>query len=395
MRTHASIVIIGGGMAAARLVRKLAELGYPDSIAVVCDEPCFGYNRVLLPAYLCGNNVRSELFSETELVDEVTIIKDNPAVRIDADGSTVHLSDGILTYDRLVLATGSSVPKPECLKESFSNVTTLRSLADADAIRSLTESASSAVVLGGGLLGLETASALVKQGVSVSVVHRNTCLLNRQLNPGASAALIRQLESGGLSFYLDRQIVDVQARDDIVTHVELDRGERLEADLLVLATGTRPNTSLAEDAGLICQRGVVVNDQLQASHGCIFAIGECAEFHGNTCGLVAPVYEQADVLADILTGGARRYQPIEASVRLKVDGVALYSAGEVNAEGHESLIQSDKTTLYRRLTFKDNELLSAVFLGDTRGSANIQQYLNRPVINSKEREQLLFGSLGE
>lgn len=395
MKRHASLVVVGGGMAAARLISRLEQLGHSHSIAVICEEPWFGYNRVLLPGYLGKSNALVELFQEETKKESLSIITGNPAMSIDPANRIIRLRDGVMTYETLVLATGSTVPMPKCLSKPLGNVVSLRSITDADRILQLTESAKSAVVLGGGLLGLESASAIAKLGAEVTVVHRNDHILNRQLNHGASLALAEQLERRGLSFKLGSEIVEVHSSDGIATAVELNNGERLTADFILLATGTTPNTTLARTAGVRCDYGVIVDNQLRTSVSNIYAVGECAEHLGSTCGLVAPVYEQADVLAEHLCGSYREYQPVSAPVRLKVDGVALFSAGDVNADGDEAVITSDTTTLYRRLTFQDDQLTSAILLGDTCGSANIQRYLNQPVIGAKQREQLLFGSFGE
>lgn len=277
MKRHASLVVVGGGMAAARLTSRLEQLGYSHSIAAICNEAWFGYNRVLLPGYLGKSNALEELFKEEAKKESLSIITSNPAMSIDPTNRIIRLRDGVMTYEILVLATGSTVPRPRCLSKPLGNVVSLRSIADADDISQLAETAKSAVVLGGGLLGLESASAIAKLGVKVTVVHRNDRILNRQLNHGASQALAEQLKARGLSFRLGSEIVGVHSNDGIATAVELSNGERLTADFILLATGTTPNTKLARTAGVSCDYGVIVDDQLRTSVPNIYAVGECAE----------------------------------------------------------------------------------------------------------------------
>ena len=391
---RADLIIVGGGMAAARLVQRLGALGYPGQVTVICEESQFGYNRVLLPGYVGGECEWHELaVGAVEQQLNLVVHTNSRALAVDVERKTVILPTSELGYEQLVFATGSRVPAPACLANvRGSNKLVLRSIADAERLKLLCKDTGEAIVLGAGLLGLEAANALLGLGMSVKLVHRNPRVLNRQLDSQGSGLLQNQLEAKGFEFYLNRQIASAELdSNDRIRAVVLDQGERLTSDVLLLATGSTPNTEMARSAGIECRHGIAIDAHLQTSSAGHYAIGECAEFSGETCGLVAPTHIQADVLAENLCGGTARYLPPALATRLKVSGIELFSAGDLSNGGDEVCINSSDHSIYRRLRFEGETLSGAVLLGDIAGARSIEEKIGQVVSEPREREQLVFG----
>jgi nitrite reductase (NADH) large subunit len=376
------LLIVGAGMAAGKLVERLLEYGYPGEITLTGDEPVAGYNRVLLPGVVSGACSADTLttrppgwFSDRG----VRTVLGNKARNLNLAARQVRLADGTrLAFDRLVLATGATAPLPDIPGVGLTGVSTLRSLDDAHRLRALATGAGAAVVVGGGLLGLETAQSLLELGGDVHVVHRHPRLLNRQLDGTAADILARTLEARGLALILGTTPVALEG-DGRVRAVRLGSGTRLPASTVVFATGTRPNDTLAAAAGIRCASGVIVDECMRTSQPGVFAIGECARACGSSYTLVEPVFRQAEVLARVLTGQRAAFQPPPPATRLKVSGLALFSAGEVNgAEGDDAdhvCVRDPRRGLYRRLTFRRQRLVGAVLLGDIAGSQRIQSLI--------------------
>ena len=340
------LVIVGNGMAAMRLVEELSQRALGRyAIAVVGEEPRLAYNRVLLSSVLAREISRAEieLKSAKWWRDRgVTLLYGHAAVAIDADIRCVRLVDGTtLPFTRLVLATGSRPIRLNVPGMNLPGVMTFRDLGDVTAIEAAAAGQREAVVIGGGLLGLEAAYGLAKAGAAVSVVHLMDRLMERQLDARASALLKRAVEARGITVHLNAETTEIRG-DKRAEAVLLKDGREIEADFVVVAAGIRPNVDLARSANLTIDRGIVVDDCLETNKAGIHAIGECAEHRGICYGLVEPSYEQAHVLASRLAGAGAHYSGSVLATNLKVSGVNVFSAGDfLGAAGTGQIVLSN------------------------------------------------------
>lgn len=390
------LVIVGNGMAAARLVDELSRRALGRyAIAVVGEEPRLAYNRVLLSSVLAQEVSRSEI----ELKPAqwwrdrgVTLLYGRAATAIDPVFRRVRLSGGAtLPFSRLVLATGSRPVRLRVPGMDLPGVMTFRDLADVGAIETAARHAK-AVVIGGGLLGLEAAYGLAKAGTQVSIVHLMDRLMERQLDVRASAMLLRAVEERGIAVHLNAETSRIlggrRARA-----VALRDGRRIEADLVVVAAGIRPNVDLAQSADLAIDRGIAVDDHLQASKAGIYAIGECAEHRGICYGLVEPAYDQARALAAYLAGEDTRYRGSVLATNLKVSGVNVFSAGDfLGAPGTEQIVLSDPGIgSHKKLVIAGGRLVGAVLFGDTVDALWYLDLIRSGASIETLREDIAFG----
>jgi nitrite reductase (NADH) large subunit len=391
------LVVIGAGMASGRALEHLFEEG-PGAFHVTLfgAEPRGNYNRIMLSPVLSGEKTYEEIVThdadwyaahgvETRFGEAVT--------RIDRDRKVVVSAGGQTPYDRLLLATGSApfiIPVPG---RDLPGVTAYRDLDDTlRMMQAAGRPGAKAVVIGGGLLGLEAAAGLRLRGMDVTVLHLMGHLMERQLDPAAGYLLQRDLERRGIRVICRAQTQAIVG-DGRVEAVLLEDGTTCECDLVVMAVGIRPETRLALDAGLECARGVVVDDAMRTSDPAILAIGECAE-HDKVCyGLVAPLYDMAKVAAHTLLGRQAAFRPVELSTKLKVTGVDLFSAGDfAEAPDREEIVFRDPGRgVYKRLVLQDNRLVGAVMYGDTADGAWFFQKLKARDDVSEGRETLIFG----
>jgi nitrite reductase (NADH) large subunit len=268
-----------------------------------------------------------------------------------------------------------------------------RDISDVDTMLAAARAGGKAVVIGGGLLGLEAANGLLRQGMEVAVVHVTGSLMNQQLDPPAAELLRASLERRGLRILLNRQTVAIEG-EERVRSVRFEGGEVVDADLVVMAAGVRPNVELAKAAGLHCERAIVVDDTLQTYDPRVYAVGECVQHRRATFGLVAPIWDQARVAAAHLAGaGHRRYVQQATATKLKVTGVDLYSAGDiVGGEGSEDLVLRDRRGgIYKRLVVAGNRLTGAVLYGDVADGPWYFDLIQKRTDISSIRDQLLFG----
>jgi NAD(P)H-nitrite reductase large subunit len=296
-------------------------------------------------------------------------------------------------YDRLLIATGSTPLVLPIPGKELPGVVTFRDLADVDAMLESARRYKTAVVIGGGLLGLEAASALVRRGMDVTVVHLFDSLMERQLDAAAASLLRSSLESRGLKFKMPAKTAAIVG-ESRVTAVRFDDGLELVADLVVMATGVRPNTELAARVGLRCERGILVDDTMQTYDPSIYAVGECVQHRNRTFGLVAPLWDQARVCAIHLAEvGVSRYRGTLPATQLKVAGIELYSAGDFgSAAGTEALVLQDhRNGIYKRLVIRDNKLHGAVLYGDARHGAWYFELMSAGRDIGSLRDRLLFG----
>lgn len=396
------LVVVGNGMAGIRTLEELLKLapGMYD-ITVFGAEPYPNYNRILLSPVLAGEQDFDDIVLNplSWYADNgITLHLGKQVTRIDRARRRVLAADGTeAAYDRLLLATGSL---PFILPIPGKDLKGVIGYRDIDDTRTMIEAAKvkrRAVVIGGGLLGLEAANGLMLRGMEVTVVHLAGWLLERQLDPVAGAMLQASLEARGLQFRLDTStsaIVGNEAGE--VAAVRFSNGDEIPADLVVMAAGIRPNTALAQEAGIHCNRGIVVNDSLQTYDPRVYAVGECASHRGVAYGLVAPLFEQAKVCANHLaTFGIGIYRGSTVSTKLKVTGIDLFSAGDfMGGDGAEEIVLSDPGAgLYRKLVIRGDRLVGACLYGDTSDGAWYFKQIKDGTAIGERRDTLAFGEL--
>jgi nitrite reductase (NADH) large subunit len=397
-RPGPGLVVIGNGMAGMRTVEELLKLDPAKyRITVFGAEPHGNYNRILLSPVLAGDKSVDDIMLHTRdwyAANGVTLHAGDPVVRIDRKRRVVHAQSGLaVPYDRLLIATGSKpfiVPVPG---HALPGVIGFRDIQDVDTMLAAAQRGGRAVVIGGGLLGLEAANGLLRQGMEVSVVHVTGSLMNQQLDPPAADLLRAALERKGLRILLNRQTAEIFG-DGRVQGMRFADGEEIAADLVVMAAGVRPNVELAKSAGLHVERAIVVDDTLQTYDPRVYAVGECVQHRRATFGLVAPIWDQARVCAAHLAGsGHRRYVQQATATKLKVTGVDLYSAGDiVGLEGSEDLVLRDRRGgVYKRLVVTGNRLTGVVLYGDVADGPWYFDLIQKRTNIASFRDQLLFG----
>ena len=399
------LVMVGNGMAGVRTLEELLKIA-PDryDITVFGAEPHPHYNRILLSPVLAGEQTLQEivlndwqwyadhritLHAGCTVTDVDRVRRVVRATR--ADGTVVTAE-----YDRLILATGSNpfiLPLPG---NALPGVLAYRDIADTQAMIDAAATYRHAVVIGGGLLGLEAANGLMKRGMQVTVVHAGDWLMERQLDRAAARLLQQSLAERGMRFVMRAQTQElVGSAEGRVAAVRLQDGTQVPADLVVMAVGIRPNTQLAENMRLHVHRGIVVSDTLQTTTDPrIYAVGECAAHRGVAYGLVAPLFEQGKVAANHLAEiGSGRYQGSLTSTKLKVTGIDLFSAGDFRGGEHaEEIVMSDPLGgVYKKLVIQDDKLVGACLYGDTADGSWYLELLREGRSVSGIRDTLMFG----
>jgi nitrite reductase (NADH) large subunit len=392
------LVLIGNGMAGVRTLEELLKIA-PEmyDITVFGAEPYGNYNRIMLSPVLAGEKTVEDIMLNDEqwYVDNgITLYKGKSITEIDRLNKQVIADDGSTAdYDRLLLATGSNpfmIPVPGKDKDG---VIAFRDIHDVDTMLQAAKDYKKAVVIGGGLLGLEAANGLMKQGMDVTVVHLLDSLMERQLDKPASALLKTSLEERGMNFLMEAATGEIIGNGR-VQGVRFKDGSEVEADLVVMGVGIVPNTELAKSAGLHCERGIVVNDVMQTFDPAIYAVGECAQHRGIAYGLVAPLFEQGKVAANQLANlGYAHYQGSVTSTKLKVTGIDLFSAGDFNeSEGDEVMVLQDPASgTYKKLVINDNRIKGAVLYGDTIDGTWYFQLMREATSIADFRKTILFG----
>ncbi len=395
------LVLVGNGMAGVRALEELLKIA-PElyDITVFGAEPHPNYTRILLSPVLAGEQTIEQIVLnplDWYAQHGITLHLGKKVTGIDRTRRVVTADDGTTAeYDRLLLATGSMpfiLPVPG---KDLQGVIAYRDIADTQAMIDAAKIYQHAVVIGGGLLGLEAANGLMLRGMQVTVVHIMPWLMERQLDDVAGKLLQKSLEDRGLKFRLGAQtealIPDKEGR---VMAVRFKDGTEIPADLVVMAAGIRPNTALAEKIGLHCNRGIVVSDTLQTiTDPRVYAVGECAAHRGIAYGLVAPLFEQGKVCATHLAQfGIGRYTGSQTSTKLKVTGIDLFSAGDFSGgDGTEEIVLSDPYNgVYKKLVIKDDKLIGACLYGDTVDGSWYFKLLRDGRSVSDIRDKLMFG----
>ncbi len=394
------LVVIGNGMAGMRTVDELIQLAADQyTITVFGAEPHGNYNRIMLTPVLFGAKSIADIMIHDFAWYQRNHITlhcgaDKAVVAVDRAKRLVIAKDGTTaTYDKLLIATGSMPLILDIPGRTLQGVMGFRDMADVQTMIETSRIKQHAVILGGGLLGLEAAHGLMQRGMQVTVVNRADHLLNRQLDPQAAGFLQRQLETEGITFRLGVTIAEIMGHDQHVSAIRLSDGSLIQADIVVMATGIMPNIELARTMGLSCERGIIVNDVLQTSDERIHAVGECVEHRGELFGLVAPVYEQAKVCARHLAGESNvAYQTLLTATLLKVTGIDLFSIGdfEGDADCQLQVLIDHALGVYRKIVLKDDVIVGVILYGDTSDSACYLNLIKQRTNIAAFRNHLLF-----
>jgi nitrite reductase (NADH) large subunit len=391
------LVVVGNGMAAARLVDELAKAALGRyAIAVIGDEPRLAYNRVLLSSVLAGETASHdiELRPASWWRDRgVTLKYGCVATEIDVGRREIKIAnEESIEFSRLVLATGSTPLRLNVPGADLACVHTFRDGRDVDLLLTLAAQRKRVVVVGGGLLGLEAAYGLAKAGASVTLLHLMDRLMERQLDVPAAELLKSLVERKGIKILLNANTARLHG-ETRVEGIELTDGRRIDADAVIFAAGIRPNIALAKEARIPVGRGIVVDDHLQTGAPDIFALGECAEHRGICYGLVEPAYEQARVLAQNLAGNAAAYSGSVVATNLKVSGVSVFSAGDfIGAEGSEAIVLNDvRHGTYKKLVIADGRLIGAVLVGDVGDALWYLELIRGREPIARIRNRMMFG----
>ncbi|WP_109468682.1 nitrite reductase large subunit NirB [Albibacillus kandeliae] len=396
--TKQKLVIIGNGMAPGRMLEHLFDLA-PDAfdVTIFNAEPRVNYDRIMLSPVLSGEKSFDDIVIHDDAwyaARNIALHKGHKVVAIDRDARTVTSAGGITAaYDKLVVATGSNpfiIPVPG---HTLPGVLAYRDLDDVEGMTRAAAAGGRAVVIGGGLLGLEAAAGLKAQGMDVTVLHLMPTLMERQLDPAAGYLLQKELESRGIEVICGANTKAIHGQEK-VEQVELEDGTLIDASLVVMAVGIRPNTQLARDAGLEVQRGIVTDSAMRTSDPDIFSVGECVEVDCRVYGLVAPLYQMAKVAATHLAGASdAAFAHAETPTKLKVTGVNLYSVGEFgDGPGFEDIVLRDANRgTYKRIILKNNKVIGTVLYGDVADGTWYNEFLKSGEDVSALRDTLIFG----
>jgi len=391
------LVVIGNGMAGVACVEQILKHAPKFEITIFGDETHVNYNRILLSSVLAGEKSLDDITlnglewytqNGIQLKLGVRITDVDPVMKI------VTGDDGCVTsFDKLLIATGSSAFIPPIEGVGKNNVFVFRNLDDTRALLERSRSGARAVVIGGGLLGLEAARGLQVQGCDVTVVHLMDTLMERQLDFLGGGYLKDKMERMGIKVLLGRSTTAMLGNGHVEA-VAFKDGNSIEADLVVIAAGIRPNAELGRKAGLKVNRGIVVNDYMETSHPDIFAIGECVEHNGICYGLVAPLFEQGKVLAATITGNkGPKYEGTIQAAKLKIMGVDVFSAGNYDEKvpGAEMVRYEDPALgIYKKLTLQNGKLAGVILVGDASDSHRYMEWLRAGTDLTALRRQLLF-----
>lgn len=390
------LVMIGNGMAGVRTIEEILKIS-PEKfdMTIFGQEPHPNYNRIQLSTVLQGETTLKDIIMNDwnwYQQNEIQLFTDEKIIKIDAEAKTVTSNKGrIASYDELIIATGSSsfiLPVPGADKQG---VIGFRDIKDCETMMEDAKHYKKAAVIGGGLLGLEAASGLIKLGMEVDVIHLMPYLMERQLDPAASDMLKKELEEQGMNFIMEKQTVAILG-DERVSGVRFQDGTETAADLVVMAIGIRPNIELAKTSGIFVNRGIVVDDFMRTNIPNVYAVGECAEHREITYGMVAPLYEQGKVLAQSLCGtNLKPYEGSMSGTQLKVSEIDLFSAGEItdDAAAKSIKVHNEFDGVYKKVIIRDNRITGIVLYGDTSDSTR----LFRMLVNKEDVSEMTSVSI--
>jgi nitrite reductase (NADH) large subunit len=393
------LVLVGNGLAGMRCLEDLLDMA-PDryEVTVIGEEPWGNYNRIMLSPVLSGDKSIEDIMLHPRAwySDKgIHFIAGDAAVKIDRPRKQVYTEKGIVVdYDRLILATGSKPFIPPIKGSDLKGVLSFRDIYDVNTMLEYCKNKKNAVVIGGGLLGLEAAYGLKQRGMNVTVLHLMDRIMDRQLDARASALLKQSIEAKGIPVLTEANTEELIGQDGHVNQLRLKDGTVLEADFVVFAVGIRPNMALAQSAGLRCNRGVMVNDTMQTFDPSIYAVGECIEHRNQTFGLVEPLWGQAFICASHLAEhGSLTFKAPTVPTQLKVSGCDVFSAGNFEpADDYEDIILNDeKRHIYKRIIIQQDKVIGAVLFGDTEDGAWYAELIADQTPISSIRNKLLFG----
>lgn len=395
------LVVIGNGMAGMRTVDELIQSAPGRyEITVFGAEPHGNYNRIMLTPVLFGAKSLADIMIhdfEWYKQHQITLHcgPDKAVVDVDRQQRCVIAEDGTRAhYDKLLIATGSLPLMLDIPGRNVEGVLGFRDIANVETMIAKAASKRHAVILGGGLLGLEAANGLLQRGMQVSVINRAGHLLNRQLDRKAAAFLQRELAAKGIQFHLGVTIASVNSEDQHISSVELSDGSVLAADMLIMSTGITPNISLAKRIGLACQQGIEVDECMRTSDPAIYSVGECVQHQGEVFGLVAPVYEQAKVCAQQLLGrGDSQFKTLSSATMLKVTGIDLFSVGNFEGDADCQVLQliDHDLGIYKKIVIRNDSVVGVILYGDTSDSAWYLNLVKEKTAIASIRDRLMFG----
>ncbi|MFP7473918.1 nitrite reductase large subunit NirB [Niallia taxi] len=406
------LVMIGNGMAGVRTVEEILKRNTDSfDITIIGDEPYPNYNRIMLSNVLQGKTTVDDIYiNDWSWYEEnhIHLITGEKAIKIDRNKKElVTDKNQLINYDELIIATGSSAFILPIPGSELEGVIGFRTIEDTEKMLETAQNYKKAVVIGGGLLGLEAARGLIDRGMDVHVVHLLPTLMEQQLDAAAADLLRKDLEAQGMKFLMEKQTAEIYG-ENRVQGLTFTDGSSVECDLVVMAVGIRPNIAIAKEADLEVNRGIIVNDYMVTSDPSIYAVGECAEHNGIAYGLVAPLYEQGTVLADYITGRqSEGYQGSVLSTQLKVAGCDLFSGGKIHEdENTQAIIVHDQFAgLYKKILVTENKIVGIVLYGDAsdgnrlfnmlKKQADISEYTSSSVLSKagQEREEDLVASM--
>ena len=393
------LVLVGNGLAGMRCLEDLLDMA-PEryEITVIGEEPWGNYNRIMLSPVLSGDKTIEDimLHSHAWYQDKnIRFVAGDAAVRIDRPRKQVYTAKGVvIDYDRLILATGSKPFIPPISGADLKGVLSFRDIYDVNSMLDYCKSKKNAVVIGGGLLGLEAAYGLKQRGMNVTVLHLMDRIMDRQLDKKASLMLKNAIEQKGIKILTGANTQELIGEDGHLKQLRLQNDTILDADLVVFAIGIRPNIALAESAGLRCGRGVMVNDTMQTFDPSIYAVGECIEHRNQTFGLVEPLWGQAFICASHLAEhGSLTFKAPTVPTQLKVSGCDVFSAGnfEPQDDFEDIILNDEKRQIYKRIIIQKDRVIGAVLFGDTEDGAWYAELISDQTSISTIRNKLLFG----
>ena len=406
------LVMIGNGMAGVRTIEEILKRNADlFEITIIGDEPYPNYNRIMLSNVLQGKTTVNDInINDWNWYQDnhINLLTGEKAIKIDREEKKVITDKGkTIEYDELILATGSSAFILPIPGSELEGVIGFRTIDDTEKMMETAKHYKKAVVIGGGLLGLEAARGLIDRGMEVHVVHLLPTLMEQQLDAAAANLLRKDLEAQGMKFLMEKQTAEIYG-DNRVKGLKFTDGTNIECDLVVMAVGIRPNVAIAREAGLEVNRAILVNDHMVTSDPSIFAVGECAEHNGIAYGLVAPLYEQGMALAECITGGnGKGYQGSILSTQLKVAGCDLFSGGKIHEdENTEAIIVHDQfAKVYKKILVTENKIVGIVLYGDAsdgnrlfnmlKKQADISEYISSSVLSKsgQDSEEDLVASM--
>ncbi len=381
-------LILGNGVAGISAALSIREHDPQGEIKVITKSPMPYYYRIRLIEYLAGSTPIEKLiaFGEAYYDDkEIQVILDREAVRIDHQRREVHFIDGgTERYDRLLLATGARPRYPDIEGIDKEGILKFRGATDSDEITNYVEVSKRVAVLGGGVLGIETANSLIKLGKDATVIEASSRLLPRQLDAEGSKLLQKALEGKGMKFILGEEVKKILG-DEKVSGVEFKDGTSLPAESIVLSAGIIPRLELCESAGVATNMGIIVDEHMETSVKGIYAAGDVAEFRGGLYGLWIPSKEQGEIAGTNMSGRPKRYNPTLSEVRLKVTGISFFSGGNIEERG-ANIYRYNRDGIYRKFFVREGRIVGAILIGDGKTSMKASAF-----IKNGESPDVLYG----